>query len=105
MNYYISLHHTKKLENFNFFRFRHSFRGLTPLKLKNFVQKLKIYPISQIFHNVRLEKVVLLPPFITHWNLTILIFTGFRHLFRGLTPFKFKNFVQKLKISPIPQNN
>src|ERR1044072_3434665 len=30
----------------NFFGFRHSFRGLTPLKLKNFDQKLKISIIT-----------------------------------------------------------
>src|ERR1044072_3580413 len=34
---------------FFFFRFRHSFRGLTPLKPKNFNQKLKIFIITQIF--------------------------------------------------------
>src|ERR1044072_8204421 len=32
-------------------------------------------------------------------NLKIPIFIGFRHLFRGLTPLKIKNFDQKLKIS------
>src|ERR1044072_3128397 len=31
------------------FGFRHSFRGLTPLKPKNFDQKLKILIITQIF--------------------------------------------------------
>src|ERR1044072_9436979 len=31
-----------------FFGFRHSFRGLTPLKPKNFDQKLKIFIITQI---------------------------------------------------------
>src|ERR1044072_1090599 len=36
-----SLHHTMKLENSIFFQLRHSFHGLTPLKLKNFDQKLK----------------------------------------------------------------
>src|ERR1044072_5300015 len=33
----------------NFFGFRHSFRGLTPLKLKNFDQKLKISIITLKF--------------------------------------------------------
>src|ERR1044072_431652 len=36
-----SLHHTMKLENSICFPIRHSFHGLTPLKLKNFDQKLK----------------------------------------------------------------
>src|ERR1044072_6137679 len=40
-----SLHHTMKLENLIFFRLRHSFHGLTPLKFKNFDQKFK-YSIS-----------------------------------------------------------
>src|ERR1044072_6395266 len=40
-----SLHHTMKLENSIFFRLRHSFHGLTPLKLKNIDRKLK-YSIS-----------------------------------------------------------
>src|ERR1044072_7320869 len=47
MNYYMFYNHTRNLKILIFFMFRHSFRGLTPLKLKNFVQKLKIYPIPQ----------------------------------------------------------
>src|ERR1044072_847674 len=33
----------------NFFGFRHSFRGLTPLKPKNFDQQFKFFIITQIF--------------------------------------------------------
>src|ERR1044072_3486995 len=44
-----SLHNIVELENLIFFLFRHSFRGLTPLKLKNFDKKLNIFIITQIF--------------------------------------------------------
>src|ERR1044072_1698815 len=43
----------------------------------------------------------LIPPFIILLNSKILLFFGFRHSFRGLTPLKLKNFDQKLKISII----
>src|ERR1044072_7892537 len=44
-----SLHHAMKIKDFNFFLFRHSFRGLTPLKLKNFDLKLKFSNNTQNF--------------------------------------------------------
>src|ERR1044072_7647389 len=48
-----SIHHTIKIENFNFFLgFHHLFRGPTPLKFENFDQKLKTSTITQIFHDV-----------------------------------------------------
>src|ERR1044072_484660 len=37
------------LKILNFFGFRHSFRGLTPLKPKNFDQKFNFFIITQIF--------------------------------------------------------
>jgi nitrogen regulatory protein PII-like uncharacterized protein len=93
-----------KLESFNFFRFRHSFRGLTPLKLKNFVQKLKIYPIpKKISQCSSWESWINISRHHTK-KLENFNFFRFRHSFRGLTPLKLKNFVQKLKISPIPQS-
>src|ERR1044072_5676401 len=39
-----------------------------------------------------------------HENLRSQIFLGFRHIFRGLTPLKLKNFDQKLNISNNSQN-
>src|ERR1044072_4442583 len=45
----------------------------------------------------------LLPPFIIPLNSKILIFFGFCHSFRGLTPLKPKNFDQKLKFFIITQ--
>src|ERR1044072_2631148 len=60
----------------NFFLFRHSFRGLTPLKPKNFDQKLKIFIITQIFAqyssldiliNTSLHHIVELETFIFFW--------------------------------------
>src|ERR1044072_3319079 len=45
-----SLHHTMKIKDFNFFfGFRQFCRGLTPLKLKNFVQNLNISNNTQNF--------------------------------------------------------
>ena len=44
-----SLHHSFKIENIFFFGFCHLFRGLTPLKFKNFVKKLKTSTTTQIF--------------------------------------------------------
>src|ERR1044072_9889569 len=44
-----SLHHTMNLENSKFFRLRHSFHGLAPLKLRNFDQKLKYSITTQKF--------------------------------------------------------
>src|ERR1044072_2678635 len=47
---YRPLHHTMKIKVFNFFLgFRHSFRGLTPLKFNNFDQKFKISNNNQNF--------------------------------------------------------
>src|ERR1044072_3635476 len=93
-----------KLEDFNFFGFLHSFRGLTPLKLRNFFQKLKISPIPQnIPQCSSYESGINISD---HYTIKLedFNFFGFLHSFRGLTPLKLRNFVQKLKISPIPQN-
>src|ERR1044072_882298 len=96
-----SLHNIVELENLIFFGFRHSFRGLTPLKLKNFDKKLKISIITLKFSRCSSLDVLFLPPIIIPLNSEILNFFGFRHSFRGLTPLKPKNFDQKLKISII----
>src|ERR1044072_7095425 len=46
----MSLHHTLKIKDFRYFLgFRHSFRGLTPLKFINFDQKFKISNNTQNF--------------------------------------------------------
>ena len=88
-----SFHHTMKLENMIFFR--HSFRGLSPLKIENFDEKWKFPSTPKKLHNFHPDKVYLGPPFIILRNSKILIFLKFRHSFRGLTPLKIKNFEQK----------
>src|ERR1044072_2285727 len=55
-----SIHHAMKLKDF-VFGFRHLVRGLTPLKLKNFIQRLKISTTIQKFNP---KKFYLIPPII-----------------------------------------
>ena len=83
--------------------FRDLFRGLTPLKFENFVQKLKISPPLNFFNEVYIEKKNLLPLFIIPLKSKFLIFKGFYHLFHRLTPLKFENFDKKLKTSTTAQ--
>src|ERR1044072_3388408 len=87
-----SLHHTMKLENSIFFRLRHSFHGLTPLKFKNFNQKLKYSISTQKFAQKSLMRSL-------HHTMKLenSIFFRLRHSFDGLTPLKLKIFDQKLK--------
>src|ERR1044072_4756986 len=92
------LHYTIKFQDFNFFGIRHSFRGLKPLKLKNFDKKIKIFTSTQILaqcssgermNNTSLDYAIKFQDF---------NFFGIRHSFRGLTPLKLKNFDKKFKI-------
>ena len=83
--------------------FRHLFRGLTPLKIENFDQKVKTSTTTQKFHEVYTDKQQLLPLFIIPLKSKISFFFGFCHLFRGLTPLKIENFDQKVKTSTTTQ--
>ena len=101
----MSLHNTMKIKDFNFFfGFRHSFRGPTPLKLKNFDQKLKISSNTQNFEHYSLWESYINTSLHHTMKDNEFKFFIFRHSFRGLTPLKFKNFDQKLKISNNMQN-
>src|ERR1044072_9343225 len=84
-----------------FFGFRHSFRGLTPLKLKNFDQKLKISIITLKFSRCSSLDVLIITSLHHTIELENFNFFWIFHSFRGLTPLKLKNFDQKLKISII----
>src|ERR1044072_7667658 len=60
-----SLHHTVKILDLNFiWDFRHFFRWLTPLKLKNFDQKLNVSSNTQNLDIAHLDKVYLILHFI-----------------------------------------
>ena len=83
---------------FNFvFGFRHPFSWLTPLKLKNVNQKLKISNNTQTFAQ-RSSWKCLINTSLPHTTKTKLFFV-FRNSFRWQTPLKFNNYDQKLKIS------
>src|ERR1044072_5857791 len=101
----MALHHTMKINYCKFFGFCHFFRGLTPLKLKIFVQKLKMSNNTQnIAQRSYRESINSRPLHHTMKMKDFLFFFGFLHYFRGLTPLKFKNFDKKLKISNNTQN-
>src|ERR1044072_8343204 len=102
----MSLHHPMKISYFKFFLISSLFfRGLTPLKLKNFDQKLKISNNTQNFTQIySLESLINTS---LHHSMKITYFNFFwisSLFFRGLTPLKLKNFDQKLKISNNTQN-
>ena len=92
-----SPHHTMKIKDF--FLFCYSFRGLTSLKDKNFDKKLKISNNTKKFAQCSSWEYLI--NMCLHHGLKITDFKYFllRHSFRGLTPLKFKNFDQKLKVS------
>src|ERR1044072_5593204 len=92
-----SIHHAMKLKDF-FFAFRHLVRGLTPLKLKNFVQKLKISTTIQKFNP---KKIYLIPPFIIPRNYKFLIFFWIWTVISWANTFKTYKFRPKIKISRI----
>src|ERR1044072_2612585 len=62
--YFITSSDHENLSSQFFLGFRHFFRGLTPLKLKNFDQKLNISNNTQNFAHVHLDRVYLILPFI-----------------------------------------
>src|ERR1044072_4733776 len=92
-------------KDFNFFLvFRHFFRGLTPLKPKNFDKNLNISNNTQkISHSSSLECLINTSHHHT-MKFKDFNFFGFRHFFRGLKPLKPKNFDKNLNISNNTQN-
>src|ERR1044072_5954233 len=100
-----SLHHPMKINFFfTYFKFRHSFRGLTPLKIKNFDQKLKISNNTYNFTQCSFVESLINTSLHHAIKMKDFIFFGLCHSFRGLTPLKLKNFDQKLNISNNTQN-
>ena len=64
--------------------FRHSFRGLTPLKFKILDKKLKTSNSNQNFAQRSYWESIMNRPFIIPWKLKIFKKNGFRNFFRGL---------------------
>ena len=96
----MSLHHATKNKDFNFFGFRHSFRGPTPLKLKNFDQKWKIRNNTQNFAQIYSWESLINTSLLHPMKITYFKFFWISSLFfRGLTPLNLKNFDQKSKFS------
>src|ERR1044072_3184018 len=87
-----SLHHTMKLENSNFFRLRHSFYGLTPLKFKNFNQKLKDSISTQKFAQKSIMRSLHHTMKLENSN-----FFRLRHSFHGLYTFEIQEFRPKIE--------
>src|ERR1044072_585522 len=102
----MSLHHPMKISYFKFFWISSLFfRGLTPLKLKNFDQKLKISNNTQNFTQIYSLESLINTSLHHAMKITYFKFFKFRHsFFRGLTPLIFKNLDQNLKISNNTQN-
>src|ERR1044072_4843331 len=100
-----SLHHTINIENFIFFGILSLISSANTFKIQKFRPKIEnFHHLSTFFMmSVYTEKMFLLHLFITPLISQILIFLGFRHLFRGLTPLKFENFDKKLKTSTTTQ--
>src|ERR1044072_9289249 len=99
-----SLHLTIKMENFNFFRISSLISWANTFKIQEFRWIIEnFHHHSTFFMMYILRKKLTLPLFIIPLKYEIFIFLGFRHLSRGLTPLKFKNFDQKLKTSTTSQ--
>src|ERR1044072_9510244 len=89
----------RKIKILCFFGFRHSLHGLTPSKLKNFDQKLKISKNTQNFAQCSFVERLINTSLHHAIKMKDFIFFGLCHSFRGLTSLKLKNLDQKLKIS------
>src|ERR1044072_8302522 len=84
IEYFPSSYH-ENIRSQIFVGFRHFFSGLTPLKLKNFDQKLNISNNTQNFGDHSSRKSLFNTSLHHTIKNKISIFLGFHHFFRGLT--------------------
>src|ERR1044072_6444462 len=90
--------HAKKIKIFKFFGFRHSFRGLTPLKLMNFDQKLKISKNTNFFTTQSSGECLIYTSLHHAMKITDVKFFWISSLFPRANTFKTQEFRPKIEI-------